>query len=1201
MIDDTNVDFDAGDEDEFGGGLEGSPLTLQEEIELEEAFQGTDEFLTEFRNALDNAGATAVAATTTDTLLFQTPFKSEAGQAITAAGDLVDELEGTAQALTLNEIGDAILASGMEDFLAQSVPFRNAEFCDLVDDKIVHNEGWAAYITPDEVFVPNEAADAWVVENGTRLVINAWDPDNNRWWDDVLFGFSPPFPTEIAQGKDLRLRSAGSVKGSLLHWVRVLEHRKERYGCVTATPPVGFPPVQPQPQPPPAAPELPVPLPPGVAAVWCGVEYTEEDIEGEYGPGWEWYPPQPDFGNPRLPTHSATFNPEDPGPQTDAEWEAQRIEELALWGPGELDPYYAENYLTFFRLPWGIPPGWEVIDDYKGPLKDNEAWVVDYFQTGVGDTAGLPFFNNHIRPHVLGGERTRIACIPDSGEKPPSEGKQPEFAGVGGGGGGAIPAPDCGEKIQICNWDDLAKILGGGEGGVGGTCKLWESCKSGVIYATSGGQEPRDPADKPVNAAQMGIPDLQKFIDSCANGGGGGEGEADVGGVAELEAKLKEMGVESGCAVLPAAAALKEGDFLAPVFKFFTGILPPGLDKVDGIWSFIRWIFPSDDPEFKGWGEKTRAHLDDMFQKMASAEGCDKPEFYLFKGMEVLVGFLQQWVGGAFTDPLTALQQQTRFYCPISVPSPGEATQAYLADTINRETLECWARAGGMMWDGWAKVVEANRAKLGVNELVQLLRRKEIPEVEFNARIRELGFLKPTEANEFKELGNVIPPISDLVRFMVRDTADKTIVNLFRMNEGFPEKFIDDIVDWSTDQGVDKKYMEHVWRAHWSLPSPTQLFSFLHRNSRLPEGDKARVDKEMIEKALIQQDILPFWIPMLMATSYRPLNRVDTRRAFDMGSIDKPQVVEAYLNQGYNDDNANILADFAERIRSQRFLKHQSIRKYAQGAINGRELEQWAAADGATPADFEPMQARAVDVMVADARLECVKSYEKRFQHGELSSNELTLKLNNEMLDAAQVEHIVKANVCKREAAGKQASISQLCKWFTEGILAEHEFFSRLLELNWDADDATRLIRDCQIQREAVLSKEAAKRLSDAMKRSKENERKLKQSAAAREKQRKQAITASRAASTRRLRIAKLLDKAASQYAKKAELEAVEALAVLSIIVKRLKAAVLFTEEEIAQALVFLTKESETTNPEALYVEVVTTLEQSILPTPVEG
>ena len=1201
MIDDTNADFDVGDEDEFGGGLEGSPLTLQEEIELEEAFQGTDEFLTEFRDALDHAGAAAVAATTTDTLLFQTPFKSEAGQAITAAGDLVDELEGTAQALTLNEIGDAILASGMEDFF-EPLSAKTATPCTRLLEALENNGGVLAGVSPGEVFIPAWQANAWYRTNAEKVKIVTVDAGGD-WEIEEFYIFSGGLREEAEKISAADIQTIDLLVNKLKV---VINGQQAKYNAEcqpAALPPVPAPPVpvQPQPQPPPAAPGLPVPFPPGVAAIWCGVEYTAKDIEAAYGPGWEWYPPQPSFGNPRLPTISATFNPEDPGPQTDAEWQAQWVAELAFWGPGELDPYYADNYLTFFRLPWGIPPGWEPIDDYKGPLKANEAWVIDVFQTGVGDTTGIPFFNGHIRGHIPGGERTRIACIPGAGEQPPGEGEQPEFAGVGAGGGGAIAEPDCGEKIQICNWDDLAKILGGGEGGVGGTCKLWESCKSGVIYATSGGQEPRDPADKPVNAAQMGIPDLQKFIDSCANGGGGGEGEGDVGGVAELEAKLKEMAVESGCAVLPAAAVIKDGDFLDPIFQFFTGFLPPGLDKVDGIFSFIRWIFPSDDPEFKEWGEKTRAHLMDMLQKMASAEGCDKPEFYLFKGMEVLVGFLQQWVGGAFTDPLTALQQQTRFYCPISVPSPGEATQAYLADTINRETLECWARAGGMMWDGWAKVVEANRAKLGVNELVQLLRRKEISEVEFNARIRELGFLKPTEANEFKELGNVIPPISDLVRFMVRDTADKTIVNLFHMNEGFPEKFVDDIVDWSTDQGVDKKYMEHVWRAHWSLPSPTQLFSFLHRNSRLPAGDKARVDKEMIEKALIQQDILPFWIPMLMATSYRPLNRVDTRRAFDMGSIDKPQVVEAYLNQGYNDDNANILADFAERVRSMRFLKHQSIRKYAQGAINRRELEQWAAADGATPADFEPMQARAVDVMVADARLECVKSYEKRYQHGELSSNELTLKLNNEMLDAAQVEHIVKANECKREAAGKQASISQLCKWFTEGILAEHEFFGRLLELNWDADDATRLIRDCQIQREAVLSKEAAKRLSEAMKRSKENERKLKQSAAAREKQRKQAITASRAASTRRLRIAKLMDKAASQYAKKAELEAVEALAVLSIIVKRLKAAVLFTEEEIAQALVFLTKESETTNPEALYVEVVTTLEQSILPTPVEG
>jgi hypothetical protein len=1199
MIDDINADFDVGDEDEFGGGLEGSPLTIQEEIELEEAFQGTDEFLTGFRAALDNAGAASVAAATTDTLLFQTPLRSEAGQAITAAGDLVDELEGTAQALALNEIGDAILASGVDDFLE---PFKatDSTLCEEIKSARIANDESLLSFGSKGLYVPLSSANNWVVTNGKPVGVSRFNVD---WVQPEAFYYFTPnqqTPLEInAPGKSAKIH----------HLVAIIEERNNSLDKAfaehcqvkiphpptqppTATPPVGFPPgfVPPADQ----IQHPPTPPTPGGGVVWCGVEYTAKDIEDTYGPGWEWYPAQPAFGNPRLPTHRDTFHPDDPGPRTDDEWARQWWSELDSWEPGELDPYYAENYLSFFRLPWGIPPGWEIIDDYKGPLKDNEAWVINYFQIDIGGTAGVPPFNNRIASDHVGVDRVRIACIPDTEEKPTHPPGKPVVATP------KQPTKEkeacVGEKIEICGWDDLIGLWGGGTTGVAGKCKLWESCDSGIIYATSGGQEPRNEEDKAVEASEIGIADLQRFIASCSEEA---KGDAVADKKNEKPIELGKMGQSTGCAVLPKAAGWNDESLINPIIDLIAGLVPKavGIPGSGPLWlevakAALEWVNLEDALPWK-------ANLNDLFKRLVTSEECESPEFLKFKSAEILVGFLNTWLGGGFQDALIAISQQSRYLCPVSVPSAEDATTAYLADVINKDTLDCWSRANGMMTEGWDRVVEANRSKLGVNELVQLFRRKEISGVEFNQRVRQLGFLRQNEAEEFKTLGQVIPPISDLVRFMVRDTADEKIYKPFRMDEGFTEKFKDQVESWANDQGVDKEYMRHVWRAHWTIPSPSQLFSMVHRNSRLDPSDKAYVNIDTVKAALKQQDIMPFWIDPLLNISYRPLNRVDTRRAFDVGVLNKAEVKEAYLNQGYNDENATILANFAERIRSTRYLKHASIREYAAGGINTAGLSKWAIEDGANESDIAPMVDRAQDIMRADARLECVKSYEKRFQHGEFDSAVLTEKLGAEQLDALQVEQLVKGAECKRNASGKQASISQLCKWFTEGVLPEHEFYARLLELNWAEEDAIRLIRDCQIQREISLSKEAAKRLREAMKRTKANERELTRSAAERARAKKRALTASKAATARRLRISRLMDKAAGVYAKKAELDPVEGLEVLTGIATRLKAGTLFTLEEIGQALVFLTKESDTIEIEPLYVELVATLNQAIIPEPV--
>ena len=57
---------------------------------------------------------------------------------------------------------------------------------------------------------------------------------------------------------------------------------------------------------------------------------------------------------------------------------------------------------------------------------------------------------------------------------------------------------------------------------------------------------------------------------------------------------------------------------------------------------------------------------------------------------------------------------------------------------------------------------------------------------------------------------------------------------------------------------------------------------------------------------------MPWWRDKLEAISYNPLTRVDVRRVYKMGIIDREQVLRTYLDFGYNDEKAEWLTRFTE-------------------------------------------------------------------------------------------------------------------------------------------------------------------------------------------------------------------------------------------------------------------------------------------------
>ena len=99
------------------------------------------------------------------------------------------------------------------------------------------------------------------------------------------------------------------------------------------------------------------------------------------------------------------------------------------------------------------------------------------------------------------------------------------------------------------------------------------------------------------------------------------------------------------------------------------------------------------------------------------------------------------------------------------------------------------------------------------------------------------------------------------------------------------------------------------------------------------------IDTTELDMLLRAQDVMPFWRDRLTAIAYRPLTRVDVRRMYKQGVLNETEVFESYQDQGYDDKNAERMAEFTvkqtlaslSKITSSDIIKAYYNRKIAKG------------------------------------------------------------------------------------------------------------------------------------------------------------------------------------------------------------------------------------------------------------------------------
>jgi len=222
---------------------------------------------------------------------------------------------------------------------------------------------------------------------------------------------------------------------------------------------------------------------------------------------------------------------------------------------------------------------------------------------------------------------------------------------------------------------------------------------------------------------------------------------------------------------------------------------------------------------------------------------------------------------------------------------------------------------------------------LTLYENMQLWLRGELSETDYDTNLRALA-LSDEDIALSKKLAYPIPPIGDIIRFVVRDVYDPDVVEEGKLREGF-ETFP---LETARKIGLADEWSEKYWMAHWMLPSLGQGFEMLHRDA---------INEQQLEALFKAADLAPgYWEPM-RAISYRPLTRVDTRRLnLFLPDFGPEQVKRSYLDQGYNEHNAQLMTDFTisynqrsrESAPDRDLTKSDIIGMYNDGLFQDRNI-----------------------------------------------------------------------------------------------------------------------------------------------------------------------------------------------------------------------------------------------------------------------
>jgi Ca2+-binding EF-hand superfamily protein len=418
--------------------------------------------------------------------------------------------------------------------------------------------------------------------------------------------------------------------------------------------------------------------------------------------------------------------------------------------------------------------------------------------------------------------------------------------------------------------------------------------------------------------------------------------------------------------------------------------------------------------------------------------------------LAILGGFAMGVITGPLMNPVgTWLSQEAFKLMPVLVPDPDLAIELRWRGLIDEGQYHEIMRKKGYHESYADKIFEASKRALDAGTLVSAKWRGIISEDEYYQYMARLNFARE-DADKFERTMRYFPSPADLVHFAVREVYTPEIVEKYRMLEDLPPKFLEE----AKKAGLDEEQAKNYWAAHWALPSLDDAFEMFHRGV---------ITEDELKTLMRTLDIMPGWRDKLIQIAYTPYSRVDVRRMYAMGVLDRDGVYRAYRDLGYDHEKAEKLTEFTIKYEAREDI--EAAVEPILSALKAKEITPEDAVAqlkeiGLTEEKAALRVNKVVTQMENEEREKWADVLSDLYVRGVLSYNDFLEALGKLNLSSQAMERIIAMADLERLKHKEFPTLAMLKSWWSKGIIDEQKMREIMERMNIDKEMQDNLIKD---------------------------------------------------------------------------------------------------------------------------------------------
>ena len=403
---------------------------------------------------------------------------------------------------------------------------------------------------------------------------------------------------------------------------------------------------------------------------------------------------------------------------------------------------------------------------------------------------------------------------------------------------------------------------------------------------------------------------------------------------------------------------------------------------------------------------------------------------------------------GALGDVLggSVIQRLNRSFSP-SVPSASEiANVSFVAPELHEQVVDAMKRNGYSDED--IRLLFVSRYALHPpGDIGEMYLRGILDEAGAENRLQELGYT-PERIGEIKQLWKRIPTLQDVVRYLGKEAFEPDKIAKFGLMHGFPEE----AVEWAAKQGLDRRWAEAEWVAHWRDPGLSFYLDALHRGL---------VTWPDVQDYMSLVEIAPGLQEIVRQTAYSVYTRVDVRRMYQLGVMNEEAVFAAYKDLGYDDEHALNLTKFTVidvASEDQPITRTDVLEGFRDGDLSASEAEKLLQQIGYKADRAEYLVYREQRQKEIQARQSAQDLLKDKYTSNLITDAQTRTGLISLGLTVARVNELLETWKVLVLKNAKLPSKTDLDKQFVAEIITEREYLEEMTRLGYSEIYRTRYL-----------------------------------------------------------------------------------------------------------------------------------------------